>query len=175
MGPWHGDVFRMVEAPYANERDLLSGLGAASRGQRWNPPGLLTAYACLDDTLAMLEWQEQRRKSGMSRTKHRPITQVTISASLSKVLNLRDPICTAAFPFPLTTFIAEEYHRQSDGDPEILAQALGRLAAVAGIQGLIVPAKPDPGGSNLVVYRPNLDAASVLDIYGKEFLPPPKP
>lgn len=175
IAPWNGDVFRMAEAPYANERDLLSGDGAALCGQRWNPPGVQTLYACLDDALAMLEWREQRRKSGMSRATHLPITQVTITVSLSKVLDLRNPACAALIPFPLTQFTTEEHHRQVDGDPEILAQAFGRLAAASGVQGLIVPAKPDPSRSNLVIYPPNLDGASVLEIYGKDLLPPPGP
>jgi len=173
--PWAGDAFRMAEAPYANERDLLSGEGAAVRGQRWNPPGIPTVYACLDPALATLEWQEQRRKAGMPLARHLPLTQVTIIATLRQVLDFRPPDVTAAFGLPLAPFVTEPHTAQTNGAPELLAQAFGRLAIYLGIEALIVPAAVDPTRHNLIIYRPNLAAPSTLRIHGKEHLPPPPP
>ena len=175
LAPWAANVFRMVEAPYANERDLLSGAGAAKYGQRWNPPGIPTAYACLDDALAILEWKQQRRKAGMSLAPHLPLTQVTIVAALHRLLDLRQPPVIAALGLPLLPFITEPHQSQIDDAPELLAQAFGRLATQLGVEALIVPAAPDPTRYNLVIYRPNLAAASILNIHGAEYLPPPRP
>jgi RES domain-containing protein len=175
LAPWAGDVFRMVEAPRANVRDLLSGVGSAIRGQRWNPPGILTAYACLDETVAFMEWQAQRKKAGMTGKRHHPLTQVTIIASLQRVLDLRDPTTLATLGLTLPPFLAESHTNQKDGDPEILAQAFGRIAAGLKVEAVIVPSAVDQTRHNLVVYRSNLDTASSLDIHGKEYLPPPPP
>ena len=175
LQPWQGDAFRVAEGRYANEHDLLSGSGAANAGQRWNPPTCLTIYTCLDDSLAELEWRAQRRKAGILGGPHLPRTQVTIRVVLNRVLDLRNPHVVASLPFPLDLFISESHHQQVDGHPEILAQAFGRLAVAAGIQAIIVPAAPDPTRYNLVIYGANLDSSSILDIYGKDYLPPPQP
>jgi hypothetical protein len=62
VAAWSGHAYRMVEAPWANIRDLLSGEGAGRFGQRWNPPGIATIYACLGDDMAMCEWYAQRKR-----------------------------------------------------------------------------------------------------------------
>jgi RES domain-containing protein len=172
--PWNGDAFRMAEAPYATQTDILSGAGAARWGGRWNPPGIPTIYACLDIAAAWIEWTAQRRKAGIFNRRHFPLTQITLIASFSRVLDFRNPALLAAFAMPLAPFLAEPHPARIDGDPEIRAQAFGRLAAALLLEALIVPSAQDAALFNLVVYRDNLAPTSTLEIHGREFLLPPK-
>ncbi len=167
---WAGDAFRMAESPFSNARDLLSGEGASKFGQRWNPPGIATVYACLDDGLAMFEWQAQRKKAGMVLRRHLPLTQVTVIAALHKIMDFRKRRVQSALGVPMLPFITEKHRPQDDGDPELLAQAFGRVAVDLGLEGIIVPAAPDPARFNLVVFRQNLRAKSSLRIHGVRFL-----
>jgi len=160
----------MAEAPFANPKDLLSGEGAAKFGQRWNPPGLRAVYACLDASLAMLEWQTQRKKAGLRLRRHLPLTQVTILTSLRNVLDFQDPATARDFGLALEPFVLEKHRSQVDGDPELLAQAFGRIADRLKLEAVIVPAAPDPSRFNLVVYVANLHRSSTLRIHGERFL-----
>jgi RES domain-containing protein len=170
--PWNGDAFRMAEAPYANQTAILSGTGAARWGGRWNPPGILTAYACLDPAFALTEWAAQRRRAGITHRRHLPLTQVTIVVKLHRVLDFRELAVTAAFTLPLDPFLAEPYPSRTDSGSELRAQALGRLAAAHHLEALIVPSAQNPALHNLVIYLPNLVPPSALEIHGKQFLLP---
>jgi RES domain-containing protein len=170
--PWAGDAFRLAEAPYATRAAILSGHGAALRGQRWNPPGLLTVYACLSVELAMTEWAAQRRKAGIVHRRHLPLTQVTVIVALQRILDFRRPALLTALGEPLEPLVAEPHRAQMDGDPELRAQALGRIAASRQVEALIVPSARSPSLFNLVIFRTNLLPGSALDIHGQEFLLP---
>ncbi len=170
--PWAGDAFRLAEAPYANQASILSGQGAARWGGRWNPPGIATIYACLDPELALTEWAAQRHKAGISVARHRPIIQITLLAVLTRVLDFRNPALAAALAMPLEPFLAEPHPAQTDGSPELRAQAFGRLAATHLIEALMIPSAQNPALHNIVIFRDNLTPNSTLEIHGKEFLLP---
>jgi RES domain-containing protein len=170
--PWAGDAFRMAEAPYATQADILSGQGAAFRGQRWNPPGILAIYACLSADLAMIEWAAQRRKAGILNRRHLPLTQITIIAKLQHVLDFRNPALVSALGLPMEPFLIEPHTAQNEGDPELRAQAFGRMAASRLVEAMIVPSAQNAVRFNLVIYRANLSSGSTIEIHGKEFLLP---
>lgn len=171
-GAWAGDAFRMAEAPFATRSTILSGQGAAARGGRWNPSGLPTVYACLSPQLAMIEWAAQRAKAGMTTRRHKPLTQITVIAALHHVLDFRVSGVVKTFGRPLTPLLTEPHRSQVDGDAEILAQAVGRLAAALGLEALIVPSVQDASAHNLVIFRENLIPASTLSIHGACYLLP---
>jgi len=54
--PWSGEVFRSATPRYARAGDMVTGLGSARMGGRWNPPGSFpTVYASLEPEAAMSE------------------------------------------------------------------------------------------------------------------------
>ncbi|HEY4328268.1 MAG TPA: RES family NAD+ phosphorylase [Phycisphaerae bacterium] len=162
----------MAEAPYATKAHILSGQGAARFGQRWNPPGILAIYMCLSPDLAMREWQAQRRKAGMTSHRHLPLTQITISVKLQKVLDFRKAAVKTAFGRPLAPFIAERHTPQIEGDPEMRAQALGRIAHSRNLEAIIVPSAQNHSMFNLVAYKDTFTTGSKLEIHGHEYLLP---
>ena len=53
---------------------------------------------------------------------------------------------------------------------ESTTQAVGRAAFAAGVQGLIVPSKPDPTGINVLIFPQNLTGPVSMEVLNPELL-----
>jgi RES domain-containing protein len=69
----------------------------------------------------------------------------------ARIIDLTDPQMQATLPLPWSQFMAD-WRADNRNKLESLSQTLGRAAFAAGVQGLLVPSKPDPRGVNMVIF-----------------------
>src|SRR5690606_15680679 len=88
--PFDGLVIRSVAVRYASEQELLSGVGAAAVGGRWNPPGLKAIYASLSPVTAVREVYREFESVGFEVSSLRPRVFCGAKVHLQQVLDLAD-------------------------------------------------------------------------------------
>ena len=160
---WSGEVYRSATPRYCRSNDLISGLGSAKVGGRWNPPGdLRTVYASLDPETAMAESLATFRYYGWALYEAMPRVFRALEVRLSAVLDLED------LPHPISrrleTALAEDWRVLQASGRESLSQAIGRAAFEAGLEALLVPSHARPGRTNLVAFPQNFRAESSLRV-----------
>src|SRR5437016_4908023 len=84
---WSGIVYRATSPKYANEYDLLTGIGSQEEGGRWNPKGLFpTVYASLEPETAMAEALQHYRYYELPIESTMPKTFVSVRVRLRQML-----------------------------------------------------------------------------------------
>ena len=169
---WSGVVYRSASPRYANQDDLLTGIGSKSTGARWNPPRSFPTHL-----------REPRSSHGAGR-----------GPSTLPPLRAPDRVCDAAGhgrgpgrdrprarphgrgdplgPARLGTSNAPEPWREEQAaGREALTQALGRLAYELGWEALVVPSAARRGGVNLIIFPDNLTLGSAIEIVNVGELP----
>jgi RES domain-containing protein len=166
-------VYRSVGMRHANQRDFLSGAGAAEYGGRWNRRGIEAAYASLSVVTAVREAYQGILSHGFPAAAIRPRVLAGAKVKLRIVLSLTDKSIRRKLGFTLRALVDEDWQMiQREGD-ESWTQAIGRGAYKAGFEGLLVPSARDrPDGKNLVIFPGNLRGGSKIDLLGKDDLPP---
>jgi RES domain-containing protein len=171
--PWSGTVFRSVTPRYATSADLLSGQGARKHGDRWNPPGsFAVVYTSLTPETALAETLAQFRHYGIPEAQAMPRVFVAISVSLARMLDLTDGKTRHALGVSRDRMRREPWRRRQAAGREAVTQAVGRAAFEAGLEALLVPSAPDPGGGNLVIFPARLARSSRLEVERGRLLPP---
>lgn len=160
---WSGEVYRSATPRYCRSNDMVSGLGSAKMGGRWNPPGdLQTVYASLDPETAMAESLATFRYYGWALYEAMPRVFRALEVRLSAVLDLED------LPQPISgrleAALAEDWRVLQASGQESLSQAIGHAAFEAGLEGLLVPSHARPGRTNLVAFIQNLQTTSSLRV-----------
>ena len=176
-GPLDETTFRFARMARANRRDLLSGIGSAIHGQRWNPRGVRTVYTSLDEMTAVAEAFEASRANGLPVSEATPSVIAAIRVSLDRVLDLTavgvagvlDPL-----GFTAERMAREPWRRRIDSAELGPTIEIGRLCHGLGIQAIVVPSKPRPGGRNLAIYVDHCPPGS-LRIVNEGDLPAPMP
>lgn len=163
--PWRGVLFRSTTPRYARSDDLTTGRGSALHGGRWNPPGLPAVYGSLDAETAMAETLAHVRYYGIAEHHAMPRVFIAIDAALAAVLDLRAGDLRQRLQVSQDRMLAEDWRKPRPGE-EPLTQSLGRAAAAAGLEGLLVPSAPRPESANLVIYPANLRPGSTLRALG---------
>ena len=88
---WKGTIFRSTSPEYANETDLVSGVGSKIEGARYTPKDEFAAvYGSLDPDTAMAEALAFHRNYGVPDEQAMPLVFVAVRADLLRVLNLTD-------------------------------------------------------------------------------------
>ena len=156
---WSGEVYRSAAPRYCRSSDLVSGLGSAQWGGRWNPPESFRAvYASLDPETAMAESLATFRYYGWALYEAMPRVFRALEVRLSAVLELQSP------PGRLEAALAEDWRVLQASGQESTSQAIGRAAFEAGLEALRVPSHARPGRFNLVVFPENLQPGSLLRV-----------
>ncbi len=173
--PFEGIVYRFASMRRANRADLLSGNGSSIHGQRWNPRGIPTVYASLDEVTSIRETFEAQRANGLPIANATPAVLTAIRVTLDRVLDLADPAVRRVLDplgFTPTRMVDEPWRLRLDsgGLDRGLTIEIGRIAAGLDLQGLVVPSRPNPGGSNLVIF-PNHCPADALRVINVDQLP----
>ena len=137
--PLKATGFRSTGTKYANEADLLSGHGAGAHGGRWNPRGLTAIYASLDPVTATKESYYELLQSGFPATVIRPRVMVGLAIDLKQVLNLTDGRIRRSLGLTVADLIEEDWSAIQLSGEEPWTQAIGRGAAEAGFEGILVP------------------------------------
>lgn len=155
---------------YANTRDLLSGIGAQSRGGRWNPQDSFpTVYASLAPETAQAELLAQKRRLNLPVSAAMPFVMTAFEAELVRLLDLTDTHVQKALCVGDEVLLGHQWWpRQA----QATTQVIGRCAYMAGFEGLFVPSAERPAESNLVVFPGNLPDERRLRIINKDQLPP---
>lgn len=175
-GPRDETVFRFARMAHANRRDLLSGIGSAMYGQRWNPRGVRTVYTSMDEMTAVAEAFEGSRANGLPISEATPSVIAAIRVSLDRVLDLTvagaagvlDPL-----GFTAERMVREPWRERLDSAEPGLTIEIGRISHGLGLQAIVVPSKPRPGGKNLAIFVDHCPPGS-LRIVNESDLPAPR-
>ncbi len=83
-------MFRTANPRYASEANMVSGIGAAREGGRWNPKGIAAVYCSLTPEAALAETFALQRYYGWPDFGALPRVIVAINVQLAAVLDLTD-------------------------------------------------------------------------------------
>lgn len=151
--PFAGVVFRSVSPRFAEDPDILGGVGAQRCGGRWNPPQVMPAvYASLTPEAALAETTESLRRAGIPPEFALPRVFVALRVRLPRVLHLTDGALRRRLRVSRRRMVQTNWRREQDAGREALTQALGRAAFVVGLEGLVVPSAATRRGENLVAF-----------------------
>jgi RES domain-containing protein len=157
LRPLEGSFFRVAGPRHTSAEAVLSGIGAKKAGGRWNPrEAFLAVYMSREPETALREANEHYRHYKLPLSQATPRVVVAVELKLEKVLDLTDAGVVTGLPVRLEDLLAEDWREIMTTGAESASQALGRAAFEAGLQGLLIPSKPDPTGQNLIVFRENL-------------------
>ena len=170
MLPFEGTVYRAMRLEYSSPENAVSGDGAARWGGRWNPPGLPTFYASTTYEVAHREMAAAGKYYGASVTTELPRVEAAFDVRLAKTLDLSTRAALRQMRVTQKSLRAVDWRKANDGGHEALTQAIGRLAAALGVQGLIVPSAEIRGGRNLIVFPGHLAPGSHIQPMGLDKL-----
>ena len=162
---WTGKIFRCVTPSYANEEDLLSGVGAQSAGGRWNPLGAFpVVYGSLTPETALAEVLERFRTDGIPVDQAMPRVLVAISVRLGTLLDLTRGDVRQRIRVSRDRIVGTRWSREQHAGREAITQAIGRAAYDGGLEAVIAPSSSDRGGSNLAIFADNLGPSCRLEV-----------
>jgi RES domain-containing protein len=121
-------------------------------------------YLSRQPETAMTEALEHFRYHQLPIAPALPKVLVAVAVRLDRLLDLTDPDVARGLPVAMAELLAEDWRALMAGGVEPGSHAVGAAASAAGIQGLMVPSKPAPGGVNLVVFPENLDRHCHLEV-----------
>jgi len=102
----------------------------------------------------------------------RPRVFAGLTIRLKDVLDLTDGRVRRSLGFTLNELVTEDWAAIQRSGQEAWTQAIGRGAAIAGFDGLLVPSARRPQGRNVVIFPRNLRSGSKVEAMAKEELPP---
>jgi len=150
---WVGEVYRSATPRYARTGDIVTGVGSAKMGGRWNPPGSFpTVYASLQPEAAMSESLATFRYYGWDLYNAMPRVFRALEAHLSRILDLRRLEILPYLGAWLEMARSEDWRALQRAGREPATQMIGRAAFESGLEGLLVPSFASPGNTNLVAF-----------------------
>jgi RES domain-containing protein len=167
-----GVIVRSVELRYANERDFISGEGAAERGGRWNRPGILAVYGSLEIMTAVHEAYQNFLDAGFSLSAIRPRGIAGASAKLNVLCDLTATTTRRKIGFTREELLDEDWQAIQAAGEESWTQAIGRGCRIAGFEGLLVPSARHRSGRNIVIFPDQLLRGSRVSVLAAKDLPP---
>jgi RES domain-containing protein len=169
---FEGTVVRSAGTRYANEKDFLSGEGAAYFGGRWNRRGIRAVYASLDIITATHEAYQNFLSHGFSLSAIRPRVTAGASIKLTAVFDVSARAVRRKIGFALMELLEEDWAAIQAAGDESWTQAIGRGCYENGFEALLVPSARNRNGKNLVIFPDRLRPASTLELLGPDDLPP---
>ncbi|BAM02378.1 RES family NAD+ phosphorylase [Phycisphaera mikurensis] len=168
LSSWSGVLHRVASPAFARQDDRLAGVGAARFGGRWNPLGLQAVYASFEEATALAESQSIEEFYGLIPDDLRPKTLFRFRAAGLRVLDLTEGSLRNRLRIGEKRLLGCDWRlppdRSDDGEllAEPLTQAVGRVAAEAGVHALRVPSTRIRGRHNPVVFPRNLPQPDML-------------
>ena|SRR5579859_1424703 len=165
---WQGIVFRSVIPDAADPVKILSGQGSFRNGGRWNAIGSVrAAYASTKPEVALAEALSHYRYYGLRDEDAMPRVTVALRFKLRTVLNLSSLNVQRKLNLNLPEIMSEDWRKFQDAGKESQSQSLGRAAAAAGLEGMLVPSGVVRNGINFVYFPDNAVRGSVAQLYEK--------
>jgi RES domain-containing protein len=169
---WSGVVYRSAAPRYANEDDLLTGVGSKTAGARWNPPkSFPTVYSSLDPHTALAEVLAHFEYYAFPIESAMPRVTVSVRVRLARVLDLTDGKTRSALRVSERRILNEPWREAQQAGREALTQALGRVRHELGWEAFLVRSAATKRGLNLIVFPTNLSRRSSLEIINMRELP----
>jgi RES domain-containing protein len=144
----------MLYRRVSRTRQPLSTEGSRLSGGRYNEPGTPALYAACARTVANMEFEKHRAKTGLA--VDRPGLAVVIQAEL-ELLDLMDAENRSRLSVTLEDLCSDSVEA---------TRRIGEAARLAGYQGIRYPAAVDPTSCNVVVFTENTgpDALTVVSL-----------
>ena len=153
----------------ATAEEIVDGLGAFNGGGRWNPPGVMkVVYLSREPETSMHEANAKARRYGLPLDM--PKVTVAVRVEVELALDLTLAAIGRILPETMPNLLAEDWEAVMNAGDEPTAQAMGRAAFGAGLQGLVVPSSADPKGLNLVIFPQRFAKGCVLRVLNPELL-----
>jgi len=148
-----GKYYRVAGPRYTSAGAIVSGIGGFIANGRWCRRGTTKLlYLSEGPETALAESNEHARRNALPLWDQMPKVVIAVDVIANVVLDLTDAAITTRIPFSLLTLMSDDWRAANSRGEESLTQALGRAALAAGFEGLRVPSKPDPNGTNLIVF-----------------------
>ena len=135
----------------------MSGAGAASKGGRFNRPGVAALYLSLDELTALREYQQTSAFLP-------PCTMCSYTASLGDLVDLRQ--LHGGEPWDELWHDWREDWRllKLEQHIEPPTWVLGDLVLASGHTGILFPSQVHDGGTNVVVYIDRLQGMNTIQV-----------
>lgn len=165
------EVYRVAGPRHTTANEIVSGTGAYLAGGRWNPAGdMKVVYLSHAPETATKEALEHFRYYGLPISSALPKVIVAVRVKIERSLDLTDPVIAMDLPISLPELLAEDWRAIMAKNVEPASQAVGWAAFAAGFQGVKVPSRPDPTGTNLLVFPQLLVKGNQLEVLNAEEL-----
>jgi RES domain-containing protein len=165
------EAYRVAGPRHTTAKDIISGMGAYYAGGRWNPIGeMKVVYLSQEPETATKEALEHFRYHGLPVSTALPKVIVAVRIKIERSLDLTDPAIGLDLPIPMPELLAEDWRAMMAKNVEPASQAVGWAAFAAGFQGVRVPSKPDPTGTNLLVFPELLVKGNQLEVLNADEL-----
>lgn len=169
--PFAGVLLRSTSIEHARIEDLLNGEGARRFGGRWNPVGLAAVYGSTTPETALAEALAHCRYYGIPVQQALPRVFVAIDVRLQAVLDLTRGDIRRRLGVAFRRMVGVDWRCEMHDGAMPLTQRIGRAAAEAGLEGLLVPSAAERRGVNLVVFPQNLRNGSAIAVIEAHRLP----
>ena len=164
-----GYCYRCVKPQYSNRLDAFSGAGSQKVSGRFHVKGkFIVVYTSTSLSAAGWEYLNTAASAGIDTAYLLPYTAISAAVTLSRVLDLTDPLVRRALNVTLVGLRASVWAGNSQ---ETFTQLIGRLAYEAGFEAILVPSAGS--GQNLNIFRQNLQPASSVKIVNEDHLASP--
>lgn len=164
------EIYRSASPRYATSRQLVTGDGAKRFGGRWNPAGVAAVYGSLTPQIALEETLAHARYYGLPINTSMPRIFVAIRIELSQVLDLTLGNYRRTLRISEKRMLECDWRAECALGREPITQQIGRLAAVAGLEAILVRSSADDSGFNLVVFPDNLHKTSRIAVVSPDRL-----
>jgi RES domain-containing protein len=153
VSAWQGTVYRHMFGSHGPAR-------SNTEGARWNPPGLEAIYTSCERETALAEAEYYIGMQPLRPKAKRTI--YTIRVSLGKVIDLSAPRLLSQLG------ITDDVLSSIDHSP---CRVIGAAVDWLSHDGLLVPSARRRGGTNLVIFRPDLPASD-FQVTAEEVIAP---
>jgi RES domain-containing protein len=165
------EAYRVAGPRHTTASEIVSGTGAYLAGGRWNPVGdMKVVYLSHSPETATREALEHFRYYGLPISSALPKVIVAVRVKIERCLDLTDPAIAFDLPISIPELLAEDWRAMMARNAEPASQAVGWAAFATGFQGVKVPSRPDPTGTNLLVFSELLLKGNQLEVLNAEEL-----
>jgi len=167
-GRLEAELYRVAGPRHTTADEMLAGVGAFRAGGRWNPPDVMNAvYLSRSPETAMHESNEHYRHYRLPLSDGMPKVVIAVRVVAGAVF---DMTAAADFPDPVANLMAEDWRAVMARGEEATAQAVGRAVFAVGLQGILVPSKPDANGMNVLLFPERLTKKCLLEVLNADLL-----
>lgn len=167
---FHDEIYRSASPRYATSRDLVTGEGAKQFGGRWNPAGIAAVYGSLTPQTALEETLAHAWYYGLPINTSMPRTFVSIQVELTQVLDLTVGSNRQSLGISEKRMLECDWRAERAAGREPITQQVGRLAAMASLEAILVRSSAENSGFNLVVFPDNLQKTSRISVVSPDRL-----